>query len=304
MRELPAYLQTLYPFKSDRYYEVGKGIRMHYLDEGSGEPVVMVHGNPTWSFYYRNLILSLRGHCRCIVPDHIGCGLSDKPQLYPYVLQQHIDNLIQLLDHLQIQRFHLIVHDWGGAIGLALAEKWLTRIRTLTVLNSAAYLAPHMPFRIGLCRVPLLGPLLVRGFNAFARAATWMAPATSLSQEVKAGYLYPYDNWDHRVAILRFVEDIPMSHNHPSYKTLESIEHYLWTLQHKPTLIAWGMKDFCFTPDFLDVWIEHFPKARILKYPQAGHYVLEDAAEELIPEIRKFIIGNTPVTVATGASTI
>ena len=113
----PPWLQQLYPFEPKRF-ATGRG-ELSYLDEGEGdEAVVMVHGNPTWSFYYRNVVLGLRGKIRCIVPDHLGCGLSDKPQDFNYTLAEHIKNLRALLDHLKLRKIHLIVHDWGGPIGL------------------------------------------------------------------------------------------------------------------------------------------------------------------------------------------
>ena len=122
--------RPLYPFAS--HYAVIAGGRQHYLDEGRGPAVVMLHGNPTWSFYYRNLVLALRDEHRVIVPDHMGCGLSDKPQEYTYTLRQHIDNLEHLLDEeLQVPEVDLVVHDWGGAIGMGYAVRHPERIRQI-----------------------------------------------------------------------------------------------------------------------------------------------------------------------------
>ena len=108
-----------------------RGLRLHYIDEGEGEPVVMLHGNPSWSFLYRNLIDSLRGSHRVIVPDHIGCGLSEKPDdsRYTYTLQSRMDDLEDLLDHLGLDReLTLVLHDWGGMIGMAYAARHPERI--------------------------------------------------------------------------------------------------------------------------------------------------------------------------------
>jgi len=292
MKEIPADLSKLYPFKNaeDNYLSV-EGGRMHFLDEGSGEPVVMLHGNPTWSFYYRNLVLGLREHFRCIVPDHIGCGLSDKPQQYPYTLEQHIENIFSLVEHLKLGKFHLVVHDWGGAIGMGLAvKKCITRVKSLVVLNSAAFLSDQIPTRIAVCRTPVVGDILLRGLNVFVRGLLSMGTTRGLSLETKEGYLFPYGNWHDRVAISRFVKDIPLSTDHPSYQTLLEIEEGLQHLQLKPMMIGWGMQDFCFTSHFLEKWIESFPKAKVQKFPTAGHLVLEDAREELIPSIRNFLL--------------
>ncbi|NIQ03820.1 MAG: alpha/beta fold hydrolase, partial [Nitrospinaceae bacterium] len=162
--------RDLYPFES-RFFEPG-GHRMHYLDEGEGEPLLMLHGNPTWSFYYRNLIKGLKSQFRCVVPDHMGCGLSDKPQDYPYTLSQHIDNLESLVEHLKLDRLTLVMHDWGGAIGMGFAVRYPEMIKRLVIFNTAAFIADRIPFSINLCRQSTLGPLAILRFNLFAKLAT------------------------------------------------------------------------------------------------------------------------------------
>ena len=135
---LPDWLRAIYPFDPKRF-DTGRGV-MSYLDEGAGdEAVVMVHGNPTWSFYYRNLVLGLRGKIRCIVPDHLGCGLSDKPQDFNYTLGEHIRNLRALFDSLKLRKIHLIVHDWGGPIGLGAALAKPEQLGGVVILNTAAF---------------------------------------------------------------------------------------------------------------------------------------------------------------------
>jgi len=137
--------RKLYPFES-HYLDRGP-LRYHYLDEGRGEPVVMVHGNPTWSFYFRELIVALRGSYRCIVPDHIGCGLSDKPgdDRYRYRLASRVDDLDALMGHLNIrENVTLVLHDWGGMIGMAWALRRPDRIKRLIVMNTAAFLLPQV----------------------------------------------------------------------------------------------------------------------------------------------------------------
>ena len=282
----------LYPFSPRNFKLSGQNVNMSYLDEGSGEAVIMLHGNPTWSFYYRNIIGYLKPMYRCLVPDHIGCGLSDKPQNYNYCLKQHIENIIDWLKTLKIGHFHLIVHDWGGAIGMGVATRWPASIQSLTILNSGAFLSNKMPLRIGLCRIPGLGQWSIKYLNIFAKAATWMAAKHGLTKETKEGYLYPYNSAKNRIAVNAFVQDIPMDTKHPSYNTLKQIEDNLWLLEQKPCLLAWGMKDFCFTPEFLAQWHRFFPKAQLCCFKEAGHYVLEDAKEEIHPLIRKFLMQN------------
>ena len=137
---------SLYPFKShsldlDSY-------RYHYLDEGQGETLLMLHGNPTWSFYYRNLILDLKKTYRCVVPDHMGMGKSDKPQNYPYTLSQHIDNLVALVSELSLKDITLVVHDWGGAIGMGFAVRYPEKVKRLILFNTAAFLSKKIPIQL------------------------------------------------------------------------------------------------------------------------------------------------------------
>lgn len=280
-----------YPFTS-HWLALPDGMRLHYVDEaGGGNPVVMVHGNPTWSFYYRHLAAGLRGRHRCVVPDHIGCGLSDKPQHYSYRLATHVANLEELvIRHLGLQRFSLVLHDWGGAIGMGLAVKYPERVDKIMLLNTAAFPMPDCPLRIRLCRIPGFGALAIRGFNAFAGGAVRMAVVQEpLGREARAGYLAPYGNWRDRVATLRFVQDIPMSPSHPSWQPLREIEQGLRRLREKPVLIAWGGRDFCFTEPFLLRWASFLPQARIHRFPEAGHYVLEDARDQILPLAADFL---------------
>ena len=264
---------------------------MHYLDEGprNGEAVVMLHGNPTWSFHFRRVVLALRDQMRCIVPDHIGMGLSDKPGTYSYRLDQRIADVATLVDHLGLKRVHLILHDWGGAIGFGFATRQPDRIGRIVAMNTAAFPDRNIPRSIAFCRLPLLGAILVRGGNAFVRAALVRTVTTPLSDPVRAGYLAPYDSWAHRVAVHRFVLDIPMRTSHPTFPVLQQIETHLPWLRAKPMLFGWGERDFCFTPHFLHRWQTIFPEARFQRYPDAGHYVLEDAGEKFVPQIAEFL---------------
>jgi pimeloyl-ACP methyl ester carboxylesterase len=264
------------------------GHTLSYLDEGSGPAIVMLHGNPTWSFYYRKLVRSLRSEFRVIVPDHMGCGLSAKPQDYPYTLATHIDNLTALIEHLGLTELSLMVHDWGGAIGMGFAGRHPEMIRSLVITNTAAFISKRIPWRIWLCRLPVLGALLVRGLNGFAGPAVRMAVTKRLAPEDARCYLKPYDSWHNRVAIHAFVRDIPLDPHHPSWPTLVEVEKALPSLQEKPMLILWGGRDFCFNDWFYNEWLKRFPKARRHYFAEAGHYLLEDAGSEIKPMVREF----------------
>lgn len=279
-----------YPFES-HYLDVGDGVRMHYLDEGPrhDEAVVLLHGNPTWSFYYRHLVQALRGQMRCIVPDHVGMGLSDKPARYPYQLARRIGDVQQLIAHLRLKRIHLVVHDWGGAIGMGVATRAADATGRIVILNTAAFPDERIPGRIAVCRWPVLGAVLVRGFNGFAGPAVKMAVTKPLPPAVRAGYLAPYDSWANRVAVHQFVRDIPMSADHPSRPILQQIGIDLAWLRAKPVLIGWGGRDFCFNDHFYERWQQLLPQAETEHYADAGHYVLEDARERLVPRIVEFL---------------
>lgn len=290
-RRLCAGFRGEYPFEP-HFFPTRAG-DLHYVDEGPRDaaPILCVHGNPTWSFYYRRLVKEFSADWRVVAPDHIGCGLSEKPQGWSYRLADHIANLEELVLGLDLQRITLVVHDWGGAIGCGVAVRHPERFERIFVTNTAAFLANRIPMRINVCKTPFLGELAVRGLNAFARAAVTMAieDGSRMTPEVRSGYLAPYDSWETRIATHRFVRDIPMSPGHPSYATLAAIDEALPRLREKPMRIAWGMRDWCFTPEFEAMWEERFPQAEVLKLEQAGHYLLEDAHEEVLPWLREFM---------------
>jgi len=279
----------LYPFES--HYLQLDGHRYHYLDEGRGETLLLVHGNPTWSFYWRELVLRLRSNYRVIVPDHIGCGLSAKPRDYPYRLAQHVQNLDRLTRELDLRGVTLLSHDWGGAIGLGVATADPSRFARFVMFNTAAFRSQRMPRRIRLCRTPLLGRIAVQGLNLFARAALRMAVShrERMTPAIRAGLLAPYDSWANRRAVFRFIQDIPLDPKHSSYATLKDIEQRLVKLEKHPWMFVWGMQDWCFTPRFLDRFLEFFPKAEVHRLADAGHYVIEDAHERIVLLVEEFI---------------
>ena len=291
MRDLKLKMKDLglgqvYPFTS--HFLQLESNNLHYIDEGSGQPILMLHGNPTWSFYYRNLIQTFKSKFRTIVPDHIGCGFSDKPQDYDYTLENHIQNTYKLIRFLGLKKIILIVHDWGGAIGFGLVTRYPELFDKIVILNTAAFTSQHIPHRINLLRQGKLGEWLTRKLNLFAWPATFMTTTKPLSKSIKEGYLLPYDSWSNRVAVARFVQDIPLEETHVSYKTLLEIEEKLTSLNH-PKLILWGGKDFCFDQHFFEKWVSLFPDADAHWFANAGHYVLEDALDETSLKIWDFI---------------
>ena len=274
-----------YPFNS-HYYQID-GKKYHYIDEGSGPVLLLMHGNPTWSFYYRNLIKHFSSSYRVICPDHIGCGFSDKPKDYDYCLKNHYSNVISLLNHLGINEFDMVVHDWGGAIGFGAVCNGQFNVNKVAVLNTAAFTDDNIPFSIWLCKIPVLGPFIVKQFNAFAWPATFMAVTRKLPKFIKKCFLLPYSSPDNRIAISEFVRDIPMFSGHKSWSEIKNIEVFLNNFKGQIGLF-WGGKDFCFNDHFLQRWQAIFPKAPLTYYRDAGHYVLEDARGKIEEDLSRF----------------
>ena len=287
-------LRHLYPFTS-RYFN-RRGMCYHYLDEGRGSPVVMLHGNPSWSFYYRRLVGALSPHRRCIVPDHFGCGLSETPppQRYGYRLKDRVDDLDALLSHLgMVAPVDLVVHDWGGMIGAVWALRRPERVNRLVIMNTAAFLPPGgkpVPWQLRWIRGSrFLAPTAVLGGNLFARGAAHMASHKGLPAGVRKGLTAPYNNWHNRLATLKFVQDIPITPNDPSYRLVAETDAALHRLSHCPMLICWGKHDFVFDTDYLAEWQRRFPHARAHLFEDAGHYVLEDAPDRVAAAICDFL---------------
>jgi haloalkane dehalogenase len=285
-------LEAIFPYQS-KQHDVARG-SIAYVDEGAagGDVILCIHGNPTWSFYYRSVIDQFKDSHRVIAVDHLGCGRSDRPSQaeFDYTLSAHRDNLVSLIDHLDLDRITLLAHDWGGAIGLSSVIARRDRFQRIMLLNTAAFPPPYVPWRIAACRFPVLGTAAVRGLNAFAKAAITMAMSRNkMDPQVAQGLLAPYDNWKNRVAIDAFVRDIPMSKNHPTHATLTDLESALPSLADLPSLLVWGMKDWCFRPECLRRFQEVWPGATSVEIEDAGHYVIEDAREQTIDAIANFL---------------
>lgn len=293
-----------YPF-TPRRFDVRPGIAMSFLDEGprDGEVVVMLHGNPSWSYYWRKLVLGLSDRYRCIVPDHVGMGLSDKPDDAPaskpgyrYTLQSRVDDVDALIDHLGITGdVTLAVHDWGGGIGFGWGVKYSARIRRLVVLNTGAFPLPAskpLPKSLKLGRDLALGTLLIRGFNAFSSIASFVGVEKKMPADVRRAYVAPYDTWANRIATSRFVQDIPLDEGDAAWPLVQAMGRKLPDYADRPAFIGWGLRDFVFDKHFLKGFTDALPRAQVRAFEDAGHYVLEDKAEVLVPEIRAFLDAN------------
>ena len=263
----------------------------------------MLHGNPSWSYYWRHLVLGLRDKYRCIVPDHIGMGLSDKPDdragaspRYDYTLQSRIDDLAALLEHLGITGpVTLAVHDWGGMIGFGWALSHAQQVKRVVILNTAAFPLPAakpMPWQLTLGRDSGMGALLIRGLNAFAAMASHVGVARRMPRDVRRAYVAPYDSWGNRIATLRFVQDIPLREGDSAWSLLEEAGRRLPEFADRPAFIGWGLRDFVFDRHFLDGFRSALPNAEVHAYDDADHYVLEDKHGVLVSLIRRFLDEN------------
>ena len=272
------------------------GLAYRYVDEGSGHPVVMVHGNPSWSYMYRSLVVALRDRYRVVAPDHIGMGRSDAPprSRYPYDLARRVEDFTRFVASLDLQEpATLVVHDWGGMIGLAWAVEHPEQVGRLVLLNTAAFPLPaakRLPAVLRLARAPLVGEVLVRGANAFAIGATvFGVRRRRMPAAVRRGYLAPYRSWRRRVGIHAFLRDIPVRASDRSYPLVAATGARLDRLATIPTLICWGVRDPVFDLDYLAEWERRLPAADVHRV-DAGHYVLEDAPEVVVPLIEKFLV--------------
>lgn len=271
------------------------GLAYRYVDEGAGPPVVMVHGNPTWSYMYRDLVSALRDRYRTIAPDHIGMGLSEVPprSRYPYDLARRVEDFTGFMAALDLSEpVALVVHDWGGMIGLAWAVEHPDEVARLVLMNTAAFPLPahkRLPVSLQLARAPVVGEVLVRGFNAFAVGATLLGVRRRrMPGAVRRAYLAPYSSWQRRVAINEFVQDIPVRPSDASYPVVAATAERLERLSGIPTLICWGTRDPVFDLDYLREWERHLPGAEVHRI-DAGHFVLEDAPDVVVPLVEDFL---------------
>ncbi|MDT8450170.1 MAG: alpha/beta fold hydrolase, partial [Wenzhouxiangellaceae bacterium] len=270
MFELRGLDLALYPFQSN-FHELRSGHCMHFVDEGPVDerPVVMVHGNPTWSFYYRELIRGLSDSHRCMALDHVGMGLSDRPpdREYDYTLATRVADFGDWLDSVEPDRpVDLVVHDWGGAIGLSWAAAHPERVRRIVILNTWAFTIPEnvdLPRSLALART-WPGALLITCFNAFSSVAARVATESRLERNVVRSMVAPYRGApSRRLATLRFVQDIPLKQSDPAWSVLAETERNLPRLADCPILLGWGGRDFVFDDRVLDKWREIFPDAEL-----------------------------------------
>lgn len=272
-----------YPFMP-HYFRTPAGC-MHYVDEGTGDPIVLVHGNPSWSFQFRNIIKGISEHYRCIAPDHIGFGLSDKPPAWPYLPKDHAENLEGLLEYLDLKDITLVVGDWGGPIGLSYAIRHPENVRSIVITNTWLWSVKHDWYYQAFSRFTggPVGRLLVWKRNFFVRdiMRSIFGDRRKLTAEIHKHYISPLAVPEERKGTWVFPREIIGSSD-----WLGSLWNRADVLKDKNILIAWGMKDIAFRKKELERWTGKFSHARVVRFSDAGHFLSEEKATELITEIR------------------
>jgi haloalkane dehalogenase len=291
-------LEEEYPFSS-QFVRTGHG-RMHYVDEGAGSPILCVHGNPTWSFLYRNFVKGLSADHRVVAVDLVGFGLSEKPaDPASYSIAGHVEDLSTLVESLDLRDLTLVVQDWGGPIGLGVAVRHPERIRALVIMNTIGFVPPGdggPPFALRVLRLPLVGEQLVQGLGVFNRVfvPAGIARPERKTDLVRRAYVEVQGTWEDRAGTLAFPRLIPLEPDDPVISLLEQEDRYLRSFRG-PVLIVWGLRDQAFSPAMLEEWRARFPNAPVLELPDAGHFLQEDAYERIVPRIREFLAEPGPL---------
>lgn len=283
--DLPGWLDTNeYPFRHN-YFRAPAGI-IHYVDEGAGEPVVFVHGNPSWSFQFRKVIRGLAGTCRCIAPDHLGFGLSGKPLEWSYLPEDHARNLDLLLESLDLKGITIVVGDWGGPIGLSYAIRHPGRVRNIVITNTWLWpVRGDWYYRLfsGLVGGPIgRGLIYHRNFFVKTIMPSMFGTKSRLTPEIHRQYIEPLRNPEERKGCWVFPARIIGSSD-----WLQSLWDNHAVLEDKEILVAWGMKDIAFRKKELDRWTSTFPGARVVQYEDTGHFVSEERPADLADGIRE-----------------
>ncbi len=277
--------KTEYPFTSN-YFEIN-GQHLHYIDEGQGEIILFVHGTPSWSFDYRNIIKGLSKTFRCIAIDHIGFGLSDKPEQYDYSTINHSKTLESFILAMQLRDITLVVHDFGGVIGLNFAIQYPDRIKNLVVLNSWLWSSKTEPDFIKFSKI-LRSPLLPFLYKYLNFSPKFILPQSfgdhKISSKTLKQYTKPFADSTQRNGALAFAKSLLNDQD-----WFEQLWNKRLLISNKPTLFIWGMKDPVIKPHNLEKFQAAFTNATIVKLETSGHFPQEEQPVEITEAIRIFM---------------
>lgn len=291
--ELPPALAREMPFR--RVEAQGAGARLSVVDHGggSGETLLFVHGNPTWSYLWRALVrpAAEAGH-RCLAPDLAGFGASEKPRDPAYYsLTRHIENLEAVAKALDVRDATLVLHDWGGPIGMGFAVRNPDRVKRVAVCNTVAFPPRHRRAFTAWHRAFASWPGYRLGvaFDLVRRTAMRYGVRRPLPPEAAAAYAWPMKDKGARIAAGRFVQMVPDGPDHPEAETLRIIEANFHRLKDKPFLVLWADRDPVMPPRYASKWVQAFPQAEVSHVaPDAGHFWQEDAPERFLPRLLAF----------------
>lgn len=286
-----------YPF--DPHFVLTPMGQMHYVDESSGDPVLMLHGNPTWSFVYQKFIPEIGKTNRVIAPDHIGFGLSDKPaDERVFSLKAHIDNLEALVLSLDLTNVTLVMQDWGGPIGLGMAARHLARIKALVILNTFGFYPPiegvdperlKLPAPLLLMRAPRIGDFIVRRLGFFERQVMKLATRTKRDAQTRRAYTAIFQSFESRAGVMAFPRMIPAQTRHASAQVLLHQTGPFLEAFDGPARIFWGMKDPLIPIGALAAWKKRLPQAQVTEFATARHYLQDDEPEAVISGLKTFL---------------
>ena len=281
----------LYPFESN-YVQLPAG-RMHYVDEGSGEVILFVHGTPTWSFLFRDFVKKLARNHRCIAVDHLGFGLSDRPEDSESTPQAHAKNLATFINQLGLKDITLVVHDFGGPVGLGWAVENPDRVKRIVLFNTWLWETKHEPAVQQVNRIvnSYLGRFLYLRMNFSPKVLLkkGFSDKKKLAKHVHQHYVRPFPDKRSRRSLLKLAQSLLGSSDWYRQRGEQ-----LGALRNKPQLILWGTKDTFITLKYLERWKKQWPRAVIREF-DCGHFVPEESTQEAIESIACFMGETEPV---------
>lgn len=272
-----------YPFAS-RWLE-WRGAWLHYLDEGAGAPVLLLHGNPTWSYLYRKVIREVWGDFRLIVPDYPGFGFSEVPFRYGFTPQEHTEAVATLVERLELKRFRLIAHDWGGPIGASLALRYPEAVGSLVLTNTWCWPVDGLVWLFSLVCGSPLGRYLILRHDLLGRLLLPLGihHAVTRSRQSLQGYRISADAQERRYGQHVFARQLRRGK-----EWLGRLEDGIGTLSNKPTCLVWGMRDPAFGKEsVIRRWLKHLPAAKVRRLSDASHFVPEDRPDAIAEAIRE-----------------
>ena len=284
-----------FPFKPNVKHI--NGFDMHYVDEGQGESIVCVHGEPTWGYLYRKFIAKLSDSNRVIVPDHMGFGKSEIPKNKQYILSEHVDNLTKLLLELDLKAITLVSQDWGGPISFGFATRNPDRVKRLVIMNTSVGVAkPDRRLWFESMVEDGTYDQLMGNMKVFIPQMMFGFFVKKFPREekriMKKAYTAPFPDKESCIGAMAFPKDIPKGDKHPSSKIMQEIRDNLTLLTDKFKIMIWGMKDKIFPPKIIEVWDRIYPGIKVYKIEQAGHFLQEDAPDQIVEIIKQFLKEN------------